>query len=171
MKEEPHFIGDCELVPVDDTNWRVKHSFTFVTANGGRVRVPADFHTDLASVPALERIGSVLMLAAWAISGTLTEWVIPLGVAGFALCWIAKLYRPYGKHSVADVLHDYMYRECPELSKWECDAYYRVAMKLKGVRKGQAEVMFLGVFFGGWYSFWKDRKELAARKEFTHEQH
>lgn len=63
---------------------------------------------------------------------------------------------PYGLHSLAAVIHDYLYRirgVLPGgrmLSWWQCNRIFRDIMKARGVRWSRRWVMWLGVTLGGW---------------------
>jgi hypothetical protein len=63
---------------------------------------------------------------------------------------------PYGRHSLAAVIHDKLYQlrgALPGgilLSWWQCNRIFRDIMRASGVRWSRRWVMWLGVTLGGW---------------------
>lgn len=62
---------------------------------------------------------------------------------------------PYGEHTKAAVLHDYLYSGGYKLERLECDNIFKQAMIASGVSEIKANTMYTGVRSFGWMFFYK----------------
>lgn len=102
--------------------------------------------------------------------GHTDTWRIPQGyVTDFAsvprILW--PLFPPYGKHTIAAVVHDYLYDHKPHIAyknsdgSWsprritrsDADGVFRRIMKERGVGFTRRWLMWAGVRIGGWYGW------------------
>lgn len=118
----------------------------------------------------------------WTLTSPLTyqgkydEWVVPSGFStDFAsvprfLWW---LFPPYGRHTKAAVVHDYLYAERPlalyasrgkrgvpgyhTITRVDADGLFRRMMRELGVPAWRRWAMYLGVRLGGWV-VWRRRR-------------
>ena len=99
------------------------------------------------------RIGLPIVVSAFG-----TTFAVPAGtVTDFAsvprLLW--GVVPPFGKHSIAAIVHDYAYRT-GSMSRWEADALFRSLMQRAGVGAFRRWCMWAAVRCFGWMHYQGD---------------
>lgn len=157
------FLTELDLTPMPDGNtWRVNKPLVFYSAVLRReVRVPAGFTTDLASIPALERIGAAIILFGHFSREVLTAWTLPLMWVGLFLCFLSKCLRPYGKYTWAAVVHDYLYR-IQNIPRNLADAVMWEGMISRDTEPWKRVVIYCELRRWGWCAWMSNRWKAAA---------
>jgi hypothetical protein len=69
---------------------------------------------------------------------------------------------PWGKHGMAAVLHDWLYKDGrvrgKPITRKEADVIFLEAMKVSGVRASKRRLIYRAVRLGGWRAWNKHRK-------------
>ena len=122
---------------------------------------------DLHELPGGARFTLLTSLVYQSESGT--RYVVPPGTeTDFAsvprALW--NVLPPFGKHSRAAVLHDWLYQVAPHaMSRGMADGLFREAMKALGVGWLTRQTMWSGVRAGGWKPWRRyrahDREQVA----------
>jgi hypothetical protein len=149
-------LGKFDVLPSVrfTSRWNVctQEAVAFNDAVHGQLTVPADFHSDLASIRILREV------CRWAAVGALAVWTVSWGWLACALMVLAivslalyGLLAGYGMR--AAILHDWLY-SFGTLSRAECDAvFYRALTTGDGTARWRASIFWLGVRLGGSNSY------------------
>jgi hypothetical protein len=113
--QDAGFIGEHDIRLNDDGfTFTVTETITFLTVSGEVITVPADFVTDLTSIPDFAQCGAVLM-----VIGLLAHRYLDVGFLfgmeslpipfGLLLIWFSGSLRPLHRYVKAAVIHDWLY--------------------------------------------------------------
>lgn len=166
MKRAATF-SEVDYSPLGDgVHYRLLRPLIYTDAMGRRTVIPADFVSDLASVPDCARIGLILLLLGvwfhW-------RWVF---VGGVVIVWLARQIDNRAKTDREAILHDWRF--------WNgggCAAFFRAnwelyhAMRLRNPWLLCAVYWFNLTLFGcfAWWSNAKKRRALAALDKEAHD--
>ena len=145
----------AEALP-DGRNWRMIKTFMYhIGSRHSRhvIRVPKDFVTDFASTDILQIVACILILLDIVVLRMIPSWITILILI---IALIAIIITPYGKHSKAAVIHDYLY-QTRLTSKLMADLIFYEAMIVAGTQKWKAALMYVAVLLFGWPAYWRGR--------------
>jgi len=173
---KPHFITDLAATPLaDGVNWRLDSDLGYCDRHGNLHRVPAGFVTDFASIPDLDRIGILVMVAGYGISYWSCfglRWLdaigVPLMLAGILVVWLAPALIRDDRLDAPATLHDNGYRRphlgrTPWRMKFYWDALLLQAMRANGVAAWKAWLIWFNVALFGWGAWMADGKKYGRQ--------